>query len=52
MYWEIRSVGWLTAGDYRATLFVYFRNGVKASWFRRVFFEVFCCLVLNHFVKL
>ena len=43
------------AEDYRATrmtLFVYFRNGVKATWLRRVFFEVFRCLVINHLVKL
>ena len=45
--------GMAVAGDYRATrmtLFVYFRNGVKATWFRRVFFKVFRCLVINHFV--
>ena len=47
--------GMAVARDYRATrmtLFVYFRNGVKATWFRRVFFKVFRCLVINHFVEL
>ena len=47
--------GMAVAGDHRATrmtLFVYFRNGVKATWFRRVFFKVFPCLVINHFVEL
>ena len=47
--------GMAVARDYRATrmtLFVYFRNGVKATWFRRVFFKVFRRLVINHFVEL
>ena len=54
---ELRNTfcGMTVAGDdgaTRMTLFVQFRNGVEASWFRRVFFEVFSCLVINHFVKL
>ena len=47
--------GMAVARDYRATrmtLFVYFRNGVEATWFRMVFFKVFGCLVINHFVEL
>ena len=35
--------GMAVAIDYRATriaLFVYFRNGVKATWFRIVFFGI------------
>ena len=39
-------------GATRMTLFMQFRNGAEASWFRRVFFEVLSCLVINHFVKL
>ena len=42
--------GMAVARDYRATrmtLFVYFRNGVKATWFRRVFFKVFRCPSLS-----
>ena len=34
------------------TLFVYFWIDVKAPWFRRVFFEVLCRLVITHFVEL
>ena len=41
------------ARDYkmtRMTLFVYFWNGVKVSWLRRVFFKILCCLVINHII--
>ena len=47
--------GMAVARDRRATrmtLFMYFRNGVKATWLRIVFFKVFRCLVINHFVEL